>query len=560
MEKQTQLPNLSKFREKCCYCYRSLDDGICMCSCNLSFCGNHRSTHFQKTDCSTVFEASKRSDRNTKEALDVRSESLDDEGVELLKKRLTLIIQCQNADDKIALDDEEMDCPHLNDIDNEDVISIDSLSRLKCSECELSKRMWVCFTCGHIGCGRVQYGIEGNGHAKFHYRRMNHPVFVLANSIKEDYSCKTYCYLCDSDIRNIFASKRLRCTDFAAEEHTDVIKTEDRPEAASEPSPLVGIRNAGNTCYISSILQMIGFAIAESNIDLESHFQICTYENPLDCFYCQLMRVLQKMKEARGEFGECRITIADLIRLIWRDMPMFVRYAQNDAHEFLLLLLEKIKAAENGHQIPAVSPLFEYVTERRVACDKCKEEAVTRDTNSVMCTIIADRLSDSIESLFSGENWTCGCGGNKRSEVRIVKLPPYLIVQVGRYAFGDEGSAKLSDKIEVESVSLARLMGRADEAKLDDLRRRGHPEEEARAALVYSGNREAEAVRHLEEPLRSSPEYEVRGCITHASTNDKVGHYTWWAHTEDRCFLVNDEVVSMSDVSVLEDAYIFLFK
>lgn len=40
----------------------------------------------------------------------------------------------------------------------------------KCSKCELNNNLWLCLTCGNLGCGRKNnQGIQGNGHGVDHY-------------------------------------------------------------------------------------------------------------------------------------------------------------------------------------------------------------------------------------------------------------------------------------------------------------------------------------------------------------------------------------------------------
>jgi ubiquitin carboxyl-terminal hydrolase 5/13 len=50
-----------------------------------------------------------------------------------------------------------------------------------CTACSLSKPLWLCLTCGNLGCGRAQpppmTHLGGNGHALEH--RMNNPDHVL---------------------------------------------------------------------------------------------------------------------------------------------------------------------------------------------------------------------------------------------------------------------------------------------------------------------------------------------------------------------------------------------
>lgn len=53
-----------------------------------------------------------------------------------------------------------------------------------CSKCELGENLWLCLTCGSLGCGRQQFGgIGGNGHGLNHFEETSHPVAVKLGTI-----------------------------------------------------------------------------------------------------------------------------------------------------------------------------------------------------------------------------------------------------------------------------------------------------------------------------------------------------------------------------------------
>ena len=54
----------------------------------------------------------------------------------------------------------------------------------KCSQCELSTNLWLCLTCGNIGCGRKNWdGTGGNQHGISHSKDTNHPLVVKLGTI-----------------------------------------------------------------------------------------------------------------------------------------------------------------------------------------------------------------------------------------------------------------------------------------------------------------------------------------------------------------------------------------
>jgi uncharacterized UBP type Zn finger protein len=54
-----------------------------------------------------------------------------------------------------------------------------------CKECDLKENLWLCLTCGSLGCGRPQYGgvTGGRGHGLAHFEASAHPVSVKLGTI-----------------------------------------------------------------------------------------------------------------------------------------------------------------------------------------------------------------------------------------------------------------------------------------------------------------------------------------------------------------------------------------
>jgi len=53
-----------------------------------------------------------------------------------------------------------------------------------CNGCELSQNLWMCLTCGYLGCGRSFFdGSGGNNHAVEHYKLTKHPLVVKTGTI-----------------------------------------------------------------------------------------------------------------------------------------------------------------------------------------------------------------------------------------------------------------------------------------------------------------------------------------------------------------------------------------
>jgi len=59
---------------------------------------------------------------------------------------------------------------------------------MHCSQCELSSNLWLCLTCGNLGCGRKNHdGSGGNGHALSHFEaHKTHSLAVKTGTITPD--------------------------------------------------------------------------------------------------------------------------------------------------------------------------------------------------------------------------------------------------------------------------------------------------------------------------------------------------------------------------------------
>eukprot|EP00939_MAST-03C_sp_MAST-3C-sp1_P000424 g424.t1 len=78
-------------------------------------------------------------------------------------------------------------CQHASSIDLQTSLKkLTNPVKWKCNSCTKTDDIWLCVTCGRIGCGR-----KHGGHAKDHFLKKNHPV-VLSFGMKA-----FYCYACE---------------------------------------------------------------------------------------------------------------------------------------------------------------------------------------------------------------------------------------------------------------------------------------------------------------------------------------------------------------------------
>ena len=116
-------------------------------------------------------------------------------------------------------------CKHTTElIQLADSPQLASKSLAKCNSCELSSNLWLCLTCGNLGCGRKNYdGSGGNNHAVTHYESAEHPMVVKMGTITTEGNASIHCYACDEEILDPNLTTHLRTFGLQVE---GMVKTE----------------------------------------------------------------------------------------------------------------------------------------------------------------------------------------------------------------------------------------------------------------------------------------------------------------------------------------------
>jgi ubiquitin carboxyl-terminal hydrolase 5/13 len=149
---------------------------------------------------------------------------------------------------------------------------------VQCNQCDLRANLWLCLQCGNVACGRKQFGGEGlpgNSHALAHYHETSHPVAVKLGSITADGKADVYCYSHDEEIIDPELSRHLNnwgirlsqvivTEKSLAEMQLDLQYKYSFNMSTSNGEPLqpvfgprlTGLQNLGNSCYLSSIIQV----------------------------------------------------------------------------------------------------------------------------------------------------------------------------------------------------------------------------------------------------------------------------------------------------------------
>ncbi|XP_005730213.1 ubiquitin carboxyl-terminal hydrolase 3 [Pundamilia nyererei] len=330
-----------------------------------------------------------------------------------------------------------MECPHLSS----NISGAFDSSRFPngtpsswcCNVCRSNKSPWICLTCLMVHCGRYV-----NGHAKKHFEENQvlcvsqrkgekHEKEKIHHSVCMDCSSySVFCYRCDEFVVNdtkLGQVQKLR--EHLQSLENSALMGERQRKRKLQDSPAgdgkllkdsdgvalgaTGLRNLGNTCFMNAILQSL------SNIEQFS------------CYFKELPAVALRSGKTAGRrmyhtrsqgdnsvslVEEFRKTLCSLWQgnqtafspdslfyAIWKIMPSFRGYQQQDAHEFMRYLLDhlhrELQYSRNGASHP-VSP------QDGVRLSSTDGKCCTNGTASVVTSIFGGILQNEVNCLICG--------------------------------------------------------------------------------------------------------------------------------------------------------------
>ncbi|CAG9804419.1 unnamed protein product [Chironomus riparius] len=252
---------------------------------------------------------------------------------------------------------------------------------------------------------------------------------------------------------------------------------------------LTGLKNLGNTCYMNSIIQCLSHTLSLKQYLLENDYekQINRSNNTKGHIVRTLAAVIKMLWS-----GECKyISSKHLKSVIGEQEHLFCGFDQQDAHEFLVMLidwlqsdLQTINMANNiGQSPPSEKAWLEYTKAKEsfilrlfygqikstVKCKVCGEESATFDTFSnlslelPMINIERCHIMDCFNLYFNGENisgWNCPRCKVPRDAIKkldISKLPPVLIIHLKRFYADSYSFRKKSIYVEFPYADLDML-------------------------------------------------------------------------------------------------------
>uniref|UniRef100_A0A8C8E0T5 Ubiquitin carboxyl-terminal hydrolase n=1 Tax=Oryzias sinensis TaxID=183150 RepID=A0A8C8E0T5_9TELE len=436
-----------------------------------------------------------------------------------------------------------------------------------CNVCRSNKSPWICLTCLMVHCGRYV-----NGHAKKHFEDNQGPGFCQRKGDRQEKektqhslcmdcsSLSVFCYRCDDFVVNdtklgqvqklreqlqslensLLMGDRQRKRKFQENSASDGKLLKDGENVALGAT---GLRNLGNTCFMNAILQSL------SNIEQFS------------CYFKELPAVALRSGKTAGRrmyhtrsqgdnsvslVEEFRKTLCSLWQgnqtafspdslfyAIWKIMPSFRGYQQQDAHEFMRYLLDhlhrELQYSPNLTSNSVSAIIFPDSEDLSLDIPSQFRQKRSKDQEPSPTCTLRDCLYSftDLEELDETELYYCHkCKKRQKSTKKfwIHNLPKVLCLHLKRFHW----TAFLRNKIDTYV-----------EFPLKGLDMRGY----------------------LLEPENSLPGsclYDLAAVVVHHGSGVGSGHYTAYGSHEACWYHFNDSTVTLTNEDTVRKAKAYI--
>ncbi|OPJ85833.1 hypothetical protein AV530_013940 [Patagioenas fasciata monilis] len=255
-------------------------------------------------------------------------------------------------------------CKHIGRLRLAQDHSILNPQKWHCVDCNTTESVWACLSCSHVACGRY---IEE--HALKHFQESGHPVALEVNELY------VFCYLCDDYVLNDNATgdlKLLRSTLSAIKSQNYECTTRSgrilRSMGTSDDSYL---SHGGAQAWLRNEDRMFTALWHRRRALLGKIFRSWLELTPTGKKILEEERRQEEAEERRDKARKRRqerklmwsgkwalVSPFAMLHSVWRLIPAFRGYAQQDAQEFLCELLDKVQQEleTTGTKYPALIP------------------------------------------------------------------------------------------------------------------------------------------------------------------------------------------------------------
>ncbi|KAF8995923.1 hypothetical protein BDQ17DRAFT_1365068 [Cyathus striatus] len=374
--------------------------------------------------------------------LEVPSASKDPKVKALTEGVMTSLSSARQSEVK-AWEEEITPCEHTLMLEQFSTGHIATSGLAHCASCSLTENLWLCLTCGSLGCGRQQFGgVGGNGHGLQHYEDIKHPISVKLGTITPEGGADIYCYTCndaktDPDLSRHLAAFGINVqtltkteksmTELQIEQNLQYdfsLTSEDGKALEPVFGPgLTGLSNLGNSCYMASVLQTLfslpAFQRRYGTL-AQTHFLACTQPLPADCVECQMHKIADGLLSGRyshpANYAASHTATAlqspppetlhhpsptpvfqegikptGFKALIGKGHEEFSTMRQQDSEEFLTHLITVLRRDmhKNKDRIDEdPTQIFSYALEQRLQCSECGKVSYRTDNTDVLSVAV----------------------------------------------------------------------------------------------------------------------------------------------------------------------------
>lgn len=509
-----------------------------------------------------------------------------------------------------------MECPHVNEnVKIEAPLTERDTKEWVCADCSSTNQLWMCLYCGVIHCGRYV-----KRHALEHWQKLSNHTLCMdcINLTVYCYGCGEY--VGNDTVSGLInhlrglllnlsspddgkssppwsdvplqtrslrprSRKRSNSNDSGSTGSRENVQCESNNKKKQKgdhgkerrksqkrdkrEKRVVGLRNLGNTCFMNAVLQSLSnieefclyFKKLPSLEGIKAHnkmYQSRSFKELKDAIMAEELRKILINLTDQGAKGA--ISPESLFLVIWKVVPRYRGYQQQDAHEFLRYMLDRLhtellhllpdltlKDFSHKNKTSIVTSVFGGTLQSEVRCLNCGTESKKHDpfldlsldipekcitlrkskdsTEETPPCNILDCLTSfiEVEELAETDLYYCSnCKSKQRSTKRfwIRRLPNVLCLHLKRFRWNNYFRTKVDTHISFPVTALD--MSQFVLSDLPDTRSTG---------------------THL---------YDLAAVIVHHGGGTGCGHYTAFAIHDSQWFHFNDSMVRPTEIEVVE--------